>query len=97
MIESCPLPACGQTRLFSGQQTCSCGFHQPKLTSGPAYAPAASPGTAPTTSGAPASPQHNVNLSMLTKPQFGGSPGAAAKLNMNMVKKVVQRFPALPL
>ncbi|KAJ8009853.1 hypothetical protein DPEC_G00068500 [Dallia pectoralis] len=51
------------TRLFSGQQTCSCGFHQQKL----------------------------------NKPQFGGSSGAAAKLNMNMGTKVVQLLPSLPL
>ncbi|KAL0970157.1 hypothetical protein UPYG_G00238140 [Umbra pygmaea] len=105
-IQRCLLQAKGQTSLFGGPQTCLCGFHHQMLTSGPAHASAAALGSATppgsTTNAAPgliaatapapasASTRPKLNLSMFSKPRFGGSHGDAAKPNLNLVRKAVQ-------
>ncbi|KAB5574970.1 hypothetical protein PHYPO_G00215240 [Pangasianodon hypophthalmus] len=77
-IDKCPAQARGQTSLFGGVQSCLCGFHLPRGTSDQ---PASTSGAAPTPTSAQTTRRPPLNISMFTKPWFGGTHSAAAKPN----------------
>ncbi|XP_053091155.1 uncharacterized protein LOC113534513 isoform X1 [Pangasianodon hypophthalmus] len=83
-IDKCPAQARGQTSLFGGVQSCLCGFHLPRGTSDQ---PASTSGAAPTPTSAQTTRRPPLNISMFTKPRFGGTHSAAAKPNVNIPRR----------
>ncbi|CAL8301230.1 unnamed protein product [Gadus morhua 'NCC'] len=85
-IEKCPMMLRGQTLMLGIAQTCTCGFHSQQSVRSPA-ATFASTSAAPARSpGRPA-----LTLAMFEKARFGGTLSAAAKPNVNLTRRPVER------
>ncbi|KAB5555129.1 hypothetical protein PHYPO_G00029970 [Pangasianodon hypophthalmus] len=84
VIDKCPAQARGQTSLFGGVQSCLCGFHLPRGTSDQ---PASTSWCCPYPTSAQTTRRPPLNISMFTKPRFGGTHSAAAKPNVNIPRR----------
>ncbi|XP_059892304.1 uncharacterized protein LOC132446171 [Gadus macrocephalus] len=99
-IEKCPMMLRGQTSILRVAQTCSCGFHPRQSVSSPAASrPATSASTSAASASTSAAPVQSpgrpaLTLSMFDKARFGRTLSAAARPNVNVTRKHVERPPS---